>query len=159
MPETWVSAVADAIGKFGWSVSDAHESAIVVELTADASRVLQADDDERFVVLGWAEDTEGPHYGLSRDGIQVPILCLLGPDTDPAAIAARVDRLMRTGQPEARLVRHAIPYAALGSRCVCPTAHPCLGIVPNAHCPEHGDRQAPTMEWHWEENCGTVAAR
>ncbi|WP_431776282.1 hypothetical protein [Streptomyces cucumeris] len=59
---------------------------------------------------------------------------------------------------EPRLVRHAVPYVALSSACVCPTAHPCGGIVPNSRCPEHGDRRTPTMEWHWEEHCSTVTA-
>lgn len=162
MPDEWVRALADALERFGWTINDAHESAVVVDLPAAAAEVLHADEDGDRLVIGWAGDGEGTgevHWGLSSDGVHVPVLDTLGEDTDPGAIAARVDRLLRTGQQTPRPLQHAMPYAEITDACRCPTAYPCRGIIPDADCPEHGDRQAPAMSWHWEENCGTVAGR
>lgn len=156
MPDTWVRALADALEGHGWSVVDAHESAVVVELPPTAAEVLHADEDGDRLVIGWTGDGEGTgeiHWGLSSDGVHVPVLDALGDDTDPDAIAARVDRLLRTGRPEPRQIRHAMPYAEISDACRCPTAYPCRGIIPDADCPEHGDRRAPAMEWHWEATC------
>lgn len=148
MPDAWVRALADALERYGWTVSDAHESAVVVDLPAEA---LHASEDGDRLVVGWSGDGE-VHWGMS-----VPVLDTLGDDTDPGALAARIDRLLRTGRPEPRLLRHAVPYAEMGDACRCATAYPCRGIVPDVDCPEHGGRRSPAMEWHWEENCGLIA--
>lgn len=158
MPDAWVSALADALEQHDWAVIDAHESAVVVALTASAAEVLHAnEDDGNRLVIGWTGDGEGTghiHWGLSRDGAYVPVLDTLTAETDPAAVAVLVDRLLRTGRPEPRQIRHAMPYAEITDACTCPTAYPCRGIVPAADCPDHGDRAAPAMAWHWEETCG-----
>lgn len=157
MPDSWVRALADALEQRGWTVEDAHESAVVVQLPDEAAEVLHAnEDDGDRLVIGWSGDGEEPgeiHWGLSSDGVHVPVLDALTDETDPGAVAARADRLLRTGRPEPRQLQHAIPYAALSDSCRCPTAYPCRGIVPAADCPDHGGRTAPAMAWHWEADC------
>ncbi|MTE22619.1 hypothetical protein F0L17_26695 [Streptomyces sp. TRM43335] len=156
MPAAWVRALADAIEARGWTVLDAYESAVVVELDADAAEAVHAAHGDRLVI-GWAGSGEDGdpgevHWGLSSDGAHVPHLDMLGGVT-PDEISERAHRLLRTGRPEPRELRHAMPYAEISEACRCPTAHPCGGIVPDPDCPEHGDRRAPTMEWHWESAC------
>lgn len=153
MPDAWVRALADAIETHGWTIHDAHESAIVVDLTDDAREVLHAADDDRLTI-GWAGDGEtqgATHWGLST-GVHVPVLDTIE-GAAPGEIAARVDRLLRTGHTAPRMLRHAVPYVDPTGACRCPTAYPCRGIVPDADCPDHGNRRNPAMAWHWEANC------
>jgi hypothetical protein len=150
MPTAWVCALDTAIEAHGWETTDAHESAIVLPLTEESRLVVGADDDDRYVLVGW--DEAGTHWGIGTGPSRIDQARPLG-GTTPVEIAARVDQLLRTGRPEPRIwVRHARPYVEPSPGC-CPTVHPCGGIVPDADCTEHGDRRAPAMAWHWETNC------
>lgn len=150
MPDTWVRAIADAIEAAGHEVHDAHESGIAITLTDDTRAALAGTHDDHYIVIGW--DGQGVHWGLSADAVTVPVLDALGGRT-PDEIAARALHGLRTGWPEPRPLRHAVPYAAASDACVCPLAFPCRGIVPDADCPDHGNRANPAMAWHWEANC------
>lgn len=160
MPDAWVRSLADAIEAYGYEITDAHESAVVVSLPARARGVVQADDDERYVVVGWSGDAESDEpgtvcWGLSEDGAYISgEPQVFADETDSIdTIAGRVHRLLRTGRTEARLLQHAIPYAATSPDCCCPRAYPCGGIVPATDCPEHGGMKAPAMSRHWEKTC------
>lgn len=156
MPATWVRALAAAIERYGYTIADAHECAVVVEVPTDAAEALHADEGD-WLVIGWSGDGEESgtvHWGLSGDAAYISEPETFADETDEIdTIAARVHRLLRTGRTEPRQVQHAVPYAEISDACRCPTAYPCRGIVPAADCPEHGDRTAPAMAWHWEENC------
>ncbi|MFC5204593.1 hypothetical protein [Streptomyces kaempferi] len=151
MPEEWITELVDHIEADGHDIADAHETAVVIRLTAHSRKVLAADDSDRLFVIGWADDGD-IHWGLSIDGAHVPVLHALGGDS-PSGIADRAHRVLTTGRPVPRDVRHALPYAAVSGSCVCPVVYPCGGIVPAAECGEHGGRRSPAMEWHWEANC------
>jgi hypothetical protein len=158
MPDTWVRSVADAIEAHGWTIRDAHESAIVINLNHTAHQILNADD-QPFLVIGWTgdgEDEGAVQWGLSVDGVTVPDLHLLGGAT-PGEVADRAHRVLTTGRPAPRDVRHALPYTAVSRSCVCPVVYPCGGIVPDAECGEHGVRRSPVMGWHWEADCPPVS--
>lgn len=93
MPDTWVNEVVTAIETRGHTVADAHESAIVIDLTPHAMRVLDADPGEQLVI-GWTE-RYGVDWGLGRPD-HVPNPEPLDAST-PAEIAARVHLLLTTG--------------------------------------------------------------
>jgi hypothetical protein len=154
MPDTWVRELADAIETCGWTIADAHESAIVITLTDSARHALRADQDDRFLIVSWGHNST--HWGLSTDGVWAQGLQPCG-GTTPAAIADRVHRILTCGRPEPRNLRHAVPYAAASEACTCPLAFPCGGIVPASGCPDHGDRKEPAMAWHWEAACHGAA--
>ncbi|MFF2383697.1 hypothetical protein [Streptomyces sp. NPDC058108] len=151
MPEEWITELVARLEADGHDIADAHESAVVIRLTPTSRTVLAADDSDRLFVIGWADDGD-VHWGLSADGVHVPVLRPLGGDS-PSGIAGRVHRVLTTGRPVPRDLRHALPYAAVSEGCVCPVVHPCGGIVPDADCGEHGGRRSPVVEWHWEADC------
>ncbi|MFC9285658.1 hypothetical protein [Streptomyces sp. NPDC057052] len=93
MPDTWVREVVQAIEVHDHTVADAHESAIAIDLTPHAMRVLDADPGEQLVI-GWTE-RYGVDWGLGRDD-HVPDPQPLD-TTAPAEIAARVHLLLTTG--------------------------------------------------------------
>lgn len=95
MPDTWVNAVVDAIEVFDHKVTDSHESAIVIDLTPHAMRVLDADPGEQLII-GWTE-RHGIDWGLGavdHVGDPQPLDA-----TTPQEIAARVHLLLATGRP------------------------------------------------------------
>ncbi|MFF0465732.1 hypothetical protein [Streptomyces mexicanus] len=142
MPEEWVADVVAAIERRGWTVQDAHESAITVQLGSREAAVLGADPG-CVLVIGWTE-RYGIDWGLSADGsATVDEAQSMTEEAVPEAIAAAVDRLMLVGRPDARLVQHAMPAAAASAACTCETVQPCGGIVPDPDCPDHGARRAP----------------
>lgn len=95
MPNTWVRQVTDAIAVYDHKVVDCHESAIVIDLTPHAMRVLDADPGEQLVI-GWTERA-GVDWGLGRvDLVGSPQP--LDAHT-PQEIAARVHLLLTTGRP------------------------------------------------------------
>ncbi|WP_416520043.1 hypothetical protein [Streptomyces achromogenes] len=95
MPDTWVREVAAAIETYDHTVVDAHESAIVIDLTTHAMRVLDADPGEQLVI-GWT-DRYGVDWGLGRaDQVGDPQTL---DATTPQEIAARVHLLLTTGSP------------------------------------------------------------
>lgn len=153
MSNAWVTALADAIEQHGHEILDAHESAIVISLGPDARAALDAEPGD-VLVIGWTERA-GLDWGISADGAHVPNPQPLG-GVGAAEWAARVHRVLVTGRPEARPLRHAIPYAAASTACVCPVVHPCGGIVPDSDCPDHGARRTPAMAWHWEADCDPI---
>ncbi|SFD13026.1 hypothetical protein [Streptomyces aidingensis] len=150
MPEPWVRALADHIEAGGWGLADAHESAIAVHLGDTARGALGAADTDRYLVIGWS--AAGADWGLAASRGHVPHPQLLPGDT-PVQLAAAVGRLMRTGRAEPREIRHAVPYGAPGEACTCERITACRGLIPDADCPEHGDRRNPAMTWHWEALC------
>ncbi|MEV5414748.1 hypothetical protein [Streptomyces albogriseolus] len=93
MPETWVRQTADAIEAHGHPVVDAHESAIVIDLTPATMRALDADPGEQLVI-GWTERA-GVDWGLGRAD-RVPDPQPLGATT-PAEIANAVHQLLTAG--------------------------------------------------------------
>jgi hypothetical protein len=95
MPDSWVRSVVDAIESCGHSVADAHESAIVIDLTPASLRALDADPGEQLVI-GWSE-RYGVDFGLGRAD-HVPDPQPLGAHT-PQGIATRVHLLLTTGKP------------------------------------------------------------
>ena len=95
MPDTWVREVADAIEVYDHTVADAHESAIVIDLTPASMRALDADPGEQLVI-GWTE-RYGVDWGLGRAdhvGDPQPLDA-----TTPQEIAACVHLLLTTGRP------------------------------------------------------------
>jgi hypothetical protein len=148
MPEEWVADVVTAIEGRRWTVKDAHESAVTVQLGTREAAVLAAEA-RSVLVIGWTE-RYGVDWGLSTDGATVAETHPVTADADPETTVAAVDRLMLAGRPDARLVQHAMPAAAPSAACSCATVQPCGGIVPDAGCPDHGARRAPQMWWHWE---------
>lgn len=148
MPEEWVAEVVTAIERRGWTVEDAHESAITVKLGAREAAVLAAGPGSALVI-GWTE-RYGVDWGLSTNGTDVPEAKTMTTDPDPETIAAAVDRLMLAGRPDARLLRHATPATAPAAGCTCETAQPCGALIPDADCPDHGGKRSPQMWWHWE---------
>ncbi|MEU9796378.1 hypothetical protein AB0E27_38470 [Streptomyces sparsogenes] len=147
MPDTWVASVVAAIERRGWTVEDAHESAITVELGAREAAVLDAEPGS-VLLIGWTE-RYGLDWGLSADGATVTEAQPMTTDADPETVAAAVDRLMLAGRPDARLLQHAMPAAPPSMACTCERVHPCGGIVPDSQCPDHSMR-SPQMWWHWE---------
>lgn len=95
MPDTWVCQVVTAIEAFGHEVTDAHESAIVIDLTPASMRILNADPGEQLVI-GWTERA-GVDWGLGRAD-HIPDPQALGA-TIPGEIAAAVHLLLTTGGP------------------------------------------------------------
>ncbi|WP_416520080.1 hypothetical protein [Streptomyces achromogenes] len=95
MPDTWVRQLVTAIETYDHTVVDAHESAIVIDLTTHAMRVLDADPGEQLVI-GWT-DRYGVDWGLGRVD-HVPNPEPMDAAT-PAEIAARVHLLLTTGSP------------------------------------------------------------
>lgn len=95
MPETWVRDVVTAIEVYEHPVADAHESAIVIDLTPAAMRALDADPGEQLVI-GWTA-RYGIDWGLGRAD-HVPTPEPLDAST-PAEIAAAVHLLLTTGRP------------------------------------------------------------
>ncbi|WP_225825642.1 hypothetical protein [Streptomyces naphthomycinicus] len=93
MPDAWVRETVQAIEVYDHTVADAHESAIAIELTPTAMRVLDADPGEQLVI-GWTE-RYGVDWGLGRPD-HVPDPQPLDAQT-PAEIAARVHLLLTTG--------------------------------------------------------------
>lgn len=94
MPDTWVRQTADAIEAHGHPVADAHESAIVIDLTPATMRALDAEPGQQLIV-GWTERA-GVDWGVGRAD-HVPDPQPLGADT-PAEIAARVHLLLTTAR-------------------------------------------------------------
>ena len=93
MPDTWVRDLVAAIEVYDHEVADAHESAVVIDLTPAAMRALDADPGEQLVI-GWSE-RYGIDWGLGRAdlvGDPQPLDA-----TTPAEIAARVHLLLTTG--------------------------------------------------------------
>jgi hypothetical protein len=152
MPTAWVRGLADRIEAYGHEVLDAHESAITVSIHPAARTVLGAQPGQ-VLVIGWTE-RGGLDWGLADDETYVPDPQPLG--GDDGEYAARVHRILTTGRPEPRPLRHAIPYTAASTACICERVHPCGGIVPNAECPDHGSTRNPAMRWHWEDNCDRI---
>ncbi|MBC2868597.1 hypothetical protein [Streptomyces mexicanus] len=149
MPDEWVADVVAAVERRGWTVQDAHESAIIVQLGTRETAVLDADSGS-VLVIGWTEQ-HGIDWGLSSDaGATVNEAQSMTEEAAPEAIAAAVDRLMLAGRPDAHLVQHAMPATAASAACTCETVQPCGGIITDAECPDHGARRAPQMWWHWE---------
>ncbi|MGV9352336.1 hypothetical protein [Streptomyces misionensis] len=95
MPDAWVRATVQAIEVYDHTVADAHESAVVIDLTPAAMRVLDADPGEQLVI-GWTE-RYGVDWGLGRAD-HVPNPQTLDART-PAEIAAAVHLLLTTGSP------------------------------------------------------------
>jgi hypothetical protein len=95
MPDTWVREVADAIEVYDHDVADAHESAIIINLTPRAADVLDAEPGQQLII-GWTERA-GVDWGLGRAD-HVPLVEPLGADT-PQEIAAAVHLLLTTGRP------------------------------------------------------------
>ncbi|MEV7817820.1 hypothetical protein AB0P05_45575 [Streptomyces flaveolus] len=149
MPDAWVSGLVDAIERRGWTVADAHESAVTLELTPTAAALLDAARGD-VLAIGWSE-RYGVDWGVSTDGgATVPDPRPLTDSADAETIAAGVDRVLLAGRADARLVQHAVPGTAPSPACSCQTAQPCGGLIPDPDCPEHGDQRAPHMWWHWE---------
>ncbi|MGZ0200611.1 hypothetical protein ACNFR7_10535 [Streptomyces sp. RM1] len=149
MPGAWVADLVAAVERRGWTVEDAHESALTLTLGPRQAAVLDAEPG-CVLVIGWTE-RYGVDWGISADGgATVAETQPVTEDAGPEVIAAAVDRLLLTGRPDARLVRHAVPDVAPASACTCEAAAPCGGIVPDADCPEHGGPRSPRMWWHWE---------
>ncbi|MFD1277386.1 hypothetical protein ACFQ51_52475 [Streptomyces kaempferi] len=96
MPEEWITELVDHIEADGHDIADAHETAVVIRLTAHSRKVLAADDSDRLFVIGWADDGD-IHWGLSIDGAHVPVLHALGGDS-PSGIADRAHRVLTTGR-------------------------------------------------------------
>lgn len=93
MPDTWVRETVQAIETYGHTVTDAHESAIVIDLTPAAMHALDADPGEQLVI-GWTQ-RYGTDWGLGRaDHVPHPESL---DATTPAEIAARVHLLLTTG--------------------------------------------------------------
>ncbi|MFE2073685.1 hypothetical protein [Streptomyces misionensis] len=95
MPDTWVREISDAIEVYEHTVADAHESAIVIDLTPASMQLLGADSGEQLVI-GWTERF-GVDWGLGRAG-RVVAPQSLGAST-PQEIAAAVHLLLTTGGP------------------------------------------------------------
>ncbi len=93
MPDTWVRQTADAIEAHGHTVADAHESAIVIDLTEHAMHALHADPGEQLII-GWTERAS-VDWGLGRAD-HVPDPQPLGATT-PAEIANAVHQLLTAG--------------------------------------------------------------
>ncbi|MFE2973314.1 hypothetical protein [Streptomyces sp. NPDC059258] len=156
MPTAWVRAVDEAIEALGHPTADAHESAIILPLTADTRPAVDADTTDQYVIVSW--DEAGPHWGLGETPARIDYTRPLGGIT-PEEIAGRVDMVLRTGRPEPRPgVQHAVPYVAVATPECCPVVYPCGGIVPDADCAEHGNQRTPVMAWHWETNCPPTPA-
>lgn len=95
MPNIWVSQVVKAIEVFEHEVTDASESAIVIDLTPRAIGALDADPGEQLII-GWTERA-GIDWGLGRvDHVGDPQP--LNAST-PQEIAARVHLLLTIGRP------------------------------------------------------------
>ncbi|MET9175873.1 hypothetical protein ABZX64_33270 [Streptomyces misionensis] len=142
-----MTSVDAAIERRGWTVADAHESALTIRLEPAAAAILSAGPSD-VLVIGWSE-RYGVDWGLSTDGgATVGDARPLTGTADPQEIAAAVDRLMLTGRPDARLVRHMIPFAAPAAPCRCETVQPCGGIIPTPDCAAHAG--AARAWWHWE---------
>lgn len=95
MPDSWVREVVAAIEVFDHEVADAHESAIVIDLTPKSMRALDADPGEQLII-GWSE-RYGVDWGLGRAdhvGDPQPLDA-----TTPQEIAVRVHLLLTTGRP------------------------------------------------------------
>lgn len=95
MPDTWVRQVVKAIEVFDHEVADAHESAIVIDLTPKSMRVLDAGPGEQLVI-GWTQ-RHGVDWGLGT-------VDLVGDPQPldartPQEIAAAVHLLLTTGRP------------------------------------------------------------
>jgi hypothetical protein len=123
MTDEWVTGVVAAVERRGWSVKDAHESVITVQLGSRNAAVLAADSGS-VLVIGWTE-RYGVDWRLSTDGATVAEPKPMTTDADPGTIAAAVDRLMLAGRSDARLVQHAMPAAAPSATCTCETVQPC----------------------------------
>lgn len=93
MPDTWVRDVVTAIEVYDHQVTDAYESAIVIDLTPTTMRALDAAPGEQLVI-GWTE-RYGVDWGLGRPD-HVPAPQPLDAVT-PAEIADRVHLLLTTG--------------------------------------------------------------
>ncbi|MFD4392626.1 hypothetical protein [Streptomyces sp. NPDC058495] len=136
-----------------------HLGAPCLELSGDP----EAED--RF--SGWMTDDDADALAvLAADS---SIDRLTAPGTPPLAVPGRVrvtdrfrpgsgglrvtlawpSRLRGHAAPDAvgGLLRHALPYAAPGADCPCPSQD-CGGIIPTSYCPDHGTAAAPAMEWH-----------
>lgn len=154
MPDSWVSSLVAAIERRGWTVADAHESAVIVELTPTAAAVLDAGPGGQLVV-GWTE-RYGIDWGVSTDGgTTVPDPQPMADTADVEVIAAGIDRVMLTGRPDARLVRHGRPESAPSAACRCETAQPCGALIVHPDCPDHGLADV-RMWWHWEGPACTI---
>ncbi|MFD5709523.1 hypothetical protein ACFWHW_03860 [Streptomyces pharetrae] len=95
MPHDWVRELTLAIETYDHTVADAHESAIVIDLTPYAMHVLDADPGEQLVI-GWTE-RHGVDWGLGRAdlvGDPQPLDA-----RTPQEIAAAVHLLLTTGRP------------------------------------------------------------
>lgn len=95
MPDTWVRDVVKAIEILDHEITDAHESAIAIDLNPKAMRIFDADPGEQLII-GWTERA-GIDWGLGRAdhvGNPQPLDA-----TTPAEIAARVHLLLTTGTP------------------------------------------------------------
>jgi len=93
MPHDWVRELTLAIEVYDHPIADAHECAIVIDLTPHAMRALDADPGEQLII-GWSE-RHGVDWGLGRAD-HVPDPQPLDATT-PAEIAARVHLLLTTG--------------------------------------------------------------
>lgn len=92
MPETWVRQVVNAIEAHGHDVADAHEGAIVINLTPAQARTLGADPGEQLII-GWTERA-GIDWGI---GSPAHVLHPAGLDARmPAEIADAVHNLLTT---------------------------------------------------------------
>lgn len=150
MPHEWVRDLTLAIEADGHDVADAHESAIIINLTPHAADVLDAEPGQQLVI-GWTERA-GVDWGLGHAD-HVPLVEPLGADT-PREIAAAVHLLLTTGMRRG----HAVPYAFSG-HCACPV-QVCGGTIPDPYCPDHGERREPAMGWHdaGDERCQQLVA-
>jgi hypothetical protein len=153
MPEAWVTAVVAAVERAGWTVTDAHECAVVITLDPSHALALGAGPGA-VLVIGWTE-RYGPDWGWSTDGAHVPDVQPLSADP-PDQIARAVTRIILTGSPDNDLVRHVTAVDPAGSAaCSCPI-QACGAIILDPDCPDHGGRRAPRTYGHW---AGSAACR
>ena len=96
MPDHWVLALANAIEVHGWTIDDAHESGITINLTPAAMHTFDADPGEQLII-GWTE-RYGVDWGIGRAD-HVPNPETLPGDTT-AELADAVHRLLTTGSTQ-----------------------------------------------------------
>ncbi|MER7521014.1 hypothetical protein [Streptomyces sp. NPDC126499] len=138
LDDPWLDLAEDAEGEdrlTTWSTDTDADT--LAELTADeygaSVRRLTAPGTAPLAVTGEVRLTD--RFRAGSGGLRVTL-----------AWPARLRGTASTS-PAGGVLRHGVPYAALGPECVC-QRHDCSGLTPATWCAEHGRAAEPAMEWH-----------